>query len=80
MERRNITLSMPVELLRAARRLAAEDGTSLSELMTRALEQLVKDSRGYEDAMERELEIMKQGMGLGLRGRASWTRDELHDR
>jgi len=79
-KKRNVTLSMSDDLLRDARRLAVDEGTSLSGLMTRALESLVRDRRGYHDAMEQELELMGTGLSLGTHGRSTWSREELHER
>ncbi|MCE7871745.1 CopG family transcriptional regulator [bacterium CPR1] len=79
-EKRNVTLSMPAGLIRSAKRLAVDQGTSLSGLMIEALEQLVARGAGYEEAMEEELKLMDEGLDLGTRGRISWSRDELHER
>lgn len=79
-EKRNITLSMPVGLLRAAKRLAVERGTSLSGLMQDALSTLVADQDAYRDAMEAEMQCLEEGLQLGTHGQIRWSRDELHER
>lgn len=48
--------------------------------MADAMESLVSEARNYEDAMQSELDCMERGLALGTRGKAIWTRDELHER
>ena len=76
----NVTLSLPRGLLKRAKRLAADEDTSVSALMTQALARLVDDRLRFSSARRRSLAAMKQPASLGTRGRARWTRDELHDR
>jgi hypothetical protein len=74
----NITLRVDADLLREAKILAAEDGTSISAMLSNRLEQIVRERRTYERARKRALARLHQGMNLG------WTppgsRDELHER
>ncbi len=49
MEYQNITLSLPKEILRGVKHLAIEEQTSVSGLLTRVLEELVR----REDAFSR---------------------------
>lgn len=79
-ERQNVTLSVPKEVLREARVIAARRDTSLSALMTAMLDQLVEEERGYAAARERSLARIEKGFDLGSGGRATATRDELHER
>jgi hypothetical protein len=79
-DRQNVTLSLSRPLLRKAKILAVERQTSLSGLLTGALENLVKDQDEYEKAKERALARMKNPPNLGTRGRITWTRDSLHER
>lgn len=76
----NITLSVPRDLLKRAKRLAAERDTSVSALMTEALARLTDEDRRYSTARKRALAAMKSARSLGTRGRRTWTRDELHER
>jgi hypothetical protein len=46
----NVTLKIEVELLREARVLAAEEGTSISALLAARLEQAVGERKGYQQA------------------------------
>lgn len=74
----NITLKIDDELLREAKIMAAQEDTSLSALLTRQLENLVRERKGYDAARRRALARLNRGWDLG------WTppssRDELHER
>ncbi|HRQ41385.1 MAG TPA: CopG family transcriptional regulator [Chloroflexota bacterium] len=80
MEKQNVTLSLPKETLRKAKLLAVERNTSLSSLLVEIIEEIVAKADAYEIAKERQLALMKQGFNLGTEGKATWTRDELHER
>lgn len=80
METRNITLSLPEEVLREAKVVAARRGTSVSALLAGALEELVERESGYAAARERGLAAFGRGWDLGTRGEARRDRDELHER
>jgi hypothetical protein len=74
----NITLKVDANLLREAKILAAEDGTSISAMLSAQLEQIVRERKTYERARRRALARLREGMNL------QWTpprsRDELHER
>ena len=74
----NITLKLDTALLREAKILAAEEGTSLSALLAARLEQVVRERKTYDRARKRALTRLREGMDL------RWTpprsRDELHER
>jgi len=74
----NITLKIEADLLREARVLAAEEGTSISALLAAQLEHVVTERKGYQHARRRAVARLKRGFDLG------WTpprsRDELHER
>jgi len=74
----NITLKIDDDLLREAKIMAAQEDTSVSALLTRQLENLVRERRGYEGARRRALARLKRGWDLGWTAPAS--RDELHER
>ena len=71
----NITLKVDSGLLREAKILAAEDGTSISAMLAARLEQIVRERKTYERARKRALARLREGMNLG------WTptgsRDEF---
>lgn len=79
-ERQNITLSLPRGVVREAKVIAAQRGTSISALMARVLRELIDEERGYRAARERSLRRLEDGFDLGTSGKARWTRDELHER
>ena len=79
MTTKNITLSMPEELVRRAKVLAAQRDMSVSSLVARLLEQLVGDVRDYEEVAELERRRMTGGLGLRV-GSITWSRDDLHER
>jgi Family of unknown function (DUF6364) len=74
----NVTLKLDAELLKEARVLAAEQGSSISRMLADKLEELVRERAGYDRARKRALARLRVGMDLG------WTRpssrDELHER
>lgn len=74
----NVTLKIETDLLRAARVLAAEQGTSISSLVTSHLKQAVRERRGYEQARRRAIARLRRGFDLEWTPPAS--RDELHER
>ena len=78
MARTNITLSVDTELLREARILAAQEGTSVSRLLADRLEELIRRHKAYDAAKRRALARLRKGYELG------WTqapsRDRLHER
>lgn len=80
METRNVTLSLPEDVLREAKVLAARRGTSVSALLAGALSELVERESGYAAARERSLATMEEGRDLETGGEISWGRDELHER
>jgi hypothetical protein len=74
----NITLKLDAELLREARVLAAQEGTSISAMLAARLEAIVREHKAYERARRRALARLREGLDL------HWTpprsRDELHER
>ena len=80
MENRNITLSLPRELLRRIKRLAADRDTSVSSMMIEALKRLADEDRRYSAARKRALAALRSARSLGTAGRRTWSRDELHER
>ena len=80
MSKRNITLSLSADLIRAAKHLAVERGVSLSGLLGGLLEQMVKEERAYSRSANRMRARLKRGINMGTGGRPGWTRDELHER
>lgn len=78
MAARNITLSLPAELVRKARLAAAERDTSVSRLVAELIDAL-DDDADYQRVWSDEVAYMRSGNGLRV-GDITWTRDELHER
>jgi hypothetical protein len=74
----NITLKLDAGLLREAKVLAAEEGTSISALLAAQLESIVRERKTYDRAKKRALARLQEGFDL------HWTppnsRDDLHER
>lgn len=76
--KKKIILRLDVELLRAAKAVAAEEGRPLSALLTDQLAAIVRERRGFAQARERALARVREGIDLG------WTparsRYDVHER
>ncbi len=74
----NVTLKLDADLLREARVIAAEEGRSVSALLTERLESIVRERKTFDRARRRALARLREGLDL------QWTpprsRDELHER
>ena len=72
----NVTLELDADLLREAHVVAAEEGRSISALLTDRLE-AVRERKAFDKARRRALARLREGMDL------QWTpsksRDELHE-
>lgn len=77
---RNITLSLPVKVLRQIKRIAASRQTSVSRLLTQALEEMAAREEEYAQARARHLAWLEHAAKLGTDGRITWSRESLHDR
>jgi hypothetical protein len=78
-DNQNITLRLPRTLLKRIKRVAADRDTSVSALMTEALNRLADEDRRYSASRKRALAALRSTPSLGTRGRRTWARDELHD-
>lgn len=76
--RQNVTLALDKDLLRKARIRAAQEGTSLSGLLTRQLEEVLSRLDTYEAAQATARELLDQGFRLG--GKIPCAREEWHAR
>lgn len=76
----NITLSLPRDLLRRIKRVAADRDTSVSAIMADALARVADEESRYAAARRRALAALRFARSLGTEGRRTWTRDELHER
>ncbi|HEV8238119.1 MAG TPA: DUF6364 family protein [Thermoanaerobaculia bacterium] len=74
----NVTLKLDADLLREARVVAAEEGRSMSALLTDQLEGIVRERKAFVKARRRALARLREGLDLQWTPPAS--RDELHER
>jgi len=79
-KKEKVTLSIPKDVLRDARHLAVDRGTSLSGFLVEALEERVKRLSEMRRAADRQRALMRRGLKLGTKGQAPWTREDLHAR
>ena len=74
----NITLKLDAAVIREAKILAAQRGTSVSRLLAEQLEELVRREKAYESARLRATTRLDAGIDLG------WSpledRGELYER
>lgn len=80
MEQRNVTISLPADLLLEARHLAVDQGLSLSKFVAVLVEERVEAARQYRAARERQRLLLAQGLVLGTEGRIRWDRESLYER
>lgn len=76
----NVTLTLPEDLVREARHRAVDKGISLSRYLADVLEEQIRAQREYEQAKDRQLRLMKEGLPYTMPDPIPWTRDELHER
>jgi len=79
-EKQNVTLSIPRQLLKQAKIIAASQDKSLSQFLRESLEQKVREETEYNKARKRQLRLLKKGLDLGTGGQVKTSRDELHAR
>jgi hypothetical protein len=80
MDRQNITLSLPKDVLQKAKILAIQHNTSLSAYLTQVLEERVAADEAYQAARHSHIRRLEQGVDLGTQGVINWSRGELHVR
>jgi hypothetical protein len=74
----NVTLKLDAALLREARIVAAEEGRSISALLSDRLEAMVRERKAFDRCRRRALARLREGLDLQWTPPAS--RDELHER
>lgn len=80
MRTQNVTLSLPKEMLQQAKLIAVQRQISLSRLLSRLIEDLVRSERRYDRSRRHHMAILEEGLDLGTHGRNRVTREELHER
>ncbi len=73
-----LTITVPEEILKSARRRALEQGTSVNAVLRDYLSQFVGTQPAQANAAKRVVELSRTA-GSG-RGKAKWTRDDIHER
>lgn len=79
METQNITVSIPRELYKRARVLAAQRDKSVSQLVREVLEELTSRDAAYQAAYAEWQKIVAKGLDLDL-DQVQFDRDSLHER
>ncbi|CAN5426539.1 hypothetical protein BH23ACT7_BH23ACT7_26500 [soil metagenome] len=79
MAMRNLTLTMPEELVRRAKIAAAERDTSVSALVAEYFGALVQQEDGYDLMWAEEERLMQEGLPMRV-GEITWSRADLHER
>ena len=80
MGRQNITLSIDKDILQKVKIIAVKQGTSVSTLLTKLLEDIVTREEGYQIGRQNHLRLLDEEFDLGTEGSIDWSRDELHAR
>ena len=76
---RNVTLSLPVPLLRQFRVYAAEQNQSMSSLAAAAIGKLVGKNNESEIARQRYLERIRNAPDRGTGGKFKWNREKFYE-
>ena len=76
--KQNITLSLDKRLLKKARAVAVQRGTSISAMLSEELQKLIADDIEYQQAKTRALAHLNSPFHLG--GAKIASREALHDR
>ena len=76
--KQNLTVSLPPQVIRKAKILAARRGSSISGLVAEQIEMLVGEDEAYDRAERQASALLDRGFHLGGVIRAS--RDEWHER
>lgn len=77
---RNVTLSLPVKVLRQLKWIALRRNTSVSKLLTKTLEEMALREDDYARARLRHITWLERAADLGTRGHITWSRESLHER
>jgi hypothetical protein len=77
---KNVTLSLPVALLRRFRAYAASQNQSMSRLMAAAVRKMIDEDGEAAKAKRRFFDRIKRAPDRGTQGVVRWTREELYER
>jgi hypothetical protein len=76
--KQRITLTIDENLLKKVRVIAARKGTSVSQMLSDHLKEIIEREEHYEAAKRSALQRLKKGFHLG--GKISWKREGLYSR
>ena len=80
MDRQNVTVSLPRDIVLRARHIAVERGLSLSRLLSESIEGMVSEDASRQRALRRVKQRLCRGFDLGTKGLVRVTREALHER
>ncbi len=72
MEKQNVTLSLPRDLIKRVKVLAAEQDSSISAILERLLSEYANHQDGYRQARQDHASLLKNSFELGTGGSSSW--------
>ena len=73
----NITMTIDDDLLKKARKVAIDKGTSLTAMIRKYLKELVSRSESSREIARKKLLRLMEEEGCYM-GEKKWTRDDLH--
>lgn len=79
MSTRNITLTLPSDLVRRAKVVAATRDTSVSALVAEFLRSLTEHEDDYRQVWAKEQRLMSEGLPMSV-GPITWSRTDAHER
>jgi hypothetical protein len=79
-ETQSITFTLSKNILRKVEILAKGRNMSLSDFLVQLLKDIIIQEDIYEQAKQRNFEMMSRGFDLGTNGQINWKREELHER
>jgi len=80
MEKQNLTLSLPKEIIKRAKIQAAKEDKSLTHFAQEALEEKLRATSGYRSARSKHLQILATPGDLGSKGKLKIAREKVHER
>ena len=78
MSKQNLTVRLEATVIRKARVLAAERGSSISALVSQTIDEMVAQAESYESARRRAIAFLDRSFRFGKLRQGS--RDDLHAR
>lgn len=76
--KRNITLSLDVDLVKKAKIISGKRMTSVSQLLSSEIARVIEEDERYEESRRLALSLLEKEYHLG--GRITVSREELHER